>query len=378
MTDAATLGLQIWTGATALTLWSTWYACLRKGKAPRRPKKLPPVSVLKPLCGLEPGLEANLESFFRLEYPSYEILFSVDDERDAAAAVARRVMSRYPRVRARLVVSTERVGPNPKVNNLAAAYRAARFDVLFLSDSNVRVTSGYLVRLVSHLSRGIGLVTSPPAATVPRSSAGWLEAAYVNTFFARCFHIARAWGLPLACGKAMVFRRTELDAAGGIAAAAAHPLADDVAILRALRRRGLRHVITAEPARQFVGAIPLSAFWRRHVRWGLIRKSIAPHGFPFEPFLWPITSGMGGAVAFRELVGFPAPWFLVLHLALSAACDMWLVRKHAKLSPTPALVAAWLAREALAPVLWAHAGLRRTAIWRDRPISAEPPARRAA
>src|SRR6266540_6776050 len=110
---------------------------------PPAPRTMPPISVLKPLCGVDDDLANNLEGFVSLDYPEYEVLLGVRDTRDAAYPVARALAKRYPG-RVRVVVQRGTPGMNPKVNQLCTLARAAHHDLLVVSDSNVRVGTDYL------------------------------------------------------------------------------------------------------------------------------------------------------------------------------------------------------------------------------------------
>src|SRR5215469_11099692 len=103
----------------------------------------PPVTLLKPLCGIEPGLEAHLTSFFEQHYPSYEIIFGARHEDDPALSIARRVSVRYPSVPVEIVITGEPWRPNAKVCSLVKMYERARHDYFIISDSDVTVGTNY-------------------------------------------------------------------------------------------------------------------------------------------------------------------------------------------------------------------------------------------
>jgi cellulose synthase/poly-beta-1,6-N-acetylglucosamine synthase-like glycosyltransferase len=141
---------------------------------------IPGVSILKPLKGVDDRLLDNLESFCRLDYPRYEIVFCVQGASDPALRVARRVKETHPGREIVVVVGDCQEGLNPKVNNMMPGYAAARYPFVLIRDSNVAPAPGYLreamahfqdpsVGLVSHLVRGIGAKTLGD-----RSSAGWV------------------------------------------------------------------------------------------------------------------------------------------------------------------------------------------------------------
>ena len=125
------------------------------------PTRRPPISILKPLCGVDDGLWENLALFAALEYPDYEVVLGVKSARDPAWDLARAAVRRWPR-RFRVVVQRGEPGLNPKVNQLLTLAREARHDLLVVSDSNVRVAPGYLAEIAGLLEdEGVGLVTHP-------------------------------------------------------------------------------------------------------------------------------------------------------------------------------------------------------------------------
>ena len=111
---------------------------------------LPPVSILKPLRGLDDNLFDNLASFCMQDYPEYEILFSLQDHNDPAYKVAKKIQDRYPDKHIAIVVERCNVGLNPKVNNLIPSYQKARHPYILISDSNVMVGKDYLRSIMRH------------------------------------------------------------------------------------------------------------------------------------------------------------------------------------------------------------------------------------
>jgi ceramide glucosyltransferase len=150
---------------------AVWLATRSRPRpAPVAEADLPPLSVLKPVKGVDDDLEANLESFFGLDYPRFELVFGVEGLGDPVLAVLQRLRARYPRVPCRVVVHAGGRGLNPKVSNLRAMLEGGSHDAVVVSDSNVRVPANYLRSLAAHLAEpGVGLVTSPIAAQGERS-----------------------------------------------------------------------------------------------------------------------------------------------------------------------------------------------------------------
>jgi ceramide glucosyltransferase len=326
--------------------------------------------VLKPLKGSDPGLERNLRSFFELEYPAFELLFSVADERDPALPVVRRLMASHPGVNARIFIGQTEIGANPKVNNLARSYEQASFDWILISDSNVRVSRDYLKRLVAQLEPGVGMVTSVIAGREATGLGGHLEAAFLNTFYVRGMLFLGWLGWAPVVGKSMLFQRSVADRFGGIRILSRY-LAEDFMAGQAMRRLNLRTVISVDPVEQNLGRMDFSSFWARHIRWGRIRKSQAPLPFLFEPLVGSLISGILGAVAFHGFLEVSCFYFLLLHLGFWALCDFHLFRK---LDPDPGfeLPLVWLMRELLSFPLWVHIALGNTVSWRGNRLRVLP------
>lgn len=362
----------LWATGLGMTVYGTCIALKRfKMGAPHldAPFGMLPVSILKPLKGRDEGLRQNLESFFRLNYPRFEILFSVADARDPAAAVVRELMESYPRVPARLIVGQVEVGTNPKVNNLVLSYRQARHDWLLISDSNVRVEPDYLKKLAAHIETGVGMVT---AAVVGRGPSGWgaqLEAVYLNTFYVRGMYLAQAIGRPCVVGKSMLFQRSTAERFGGISALACY-LAEDYMAGEAIRRLGLQVVLASEPVTQYIGSYSFKEFWSRHLRWGRIRKAQAPVAFFLEPYFSSIASGLFGAWTFWNWLHIPPALFMTAHLLTWSVCDLMLLRRM-RVKAQFLLPLAWFLREILYLPLWIHIASGNTVNWRGKRLTVE-------
>lgn len=370
---SAWLPLACWTVAFSLMVWGTRLTLKLFNKAPPHldaPFALYPVSILKPLKGADHALSDNLESFFQLRYPEYELLFSVEDERDPACAVVRSLMARYPRVNAQLIVAGIEIGPNPKVNNLAFSYGRARHDWILISDSNVRVGQDYLRRMVAHIDPSVGMITAIVAGREARGLGGHLEASYLNTFYARGMSMAEAAGRPCVIGKSMLFRRSVAARFGGMGTLARY-LAEDYMAGEAMLRLGFRVILMSDPVDQIIGNHSLEAFWQRHLRWGRIRKAQAPLPFALEPLINPFVAGLFGAYAFNTWLGIPYSQFLLAHLALWSLGDFLLMRRlesglHFKMA------IAWFLRETLALPLWIHVACGNTVNWRGNQLAIQP------
>ncbi len=365
MVVLVTLAVALW-AFTSISLFIGTALVIRHydRRTPEPPNgQWPPVSVLKPLKGVDSDLEANLATFFALDYPRYEILFSVADASDAACEVAARLIKAHPEVPATLYFGEMLIGPNPKVNNLLRPITKASHDLILISDSNVRANPTYLKRLVSEMRDGVGVVTAATAGRGAVGLAGDLETAYQNTFFVRWMHLASAVGVPLVMGKSMLFRRRVAHRFGGLLALSPF-IAEDFWMGRNMKALGLRVALMREPIHHHIGAYTFKNFWDRHVRWGRIRKGQAPFAFLIEPAGTAWISGLIGAWAFHQWLGVSALTFFAVHTAYFLAADLWLLKKMGGDRPLWRAMSASILREALALPLWAYTLAGSTVRWR--------------
>ncbi|KAH9813147.1 family 21 glycosyltransferase [Melampsora americana] len=279
------------------------------------PNSLPSVSILRPLCGIDPNLEQNLESAFLQEWPSdrLEILLCVANAKDLAIPIAERVIGKYPLVNARLLIGEEKVGVNPKINNLMRAYRTATSDLLWILDSNILVQPTTLSRSVNQLSpthsnqtHRIGLVHHVPLAILPSTKphelhlGSLLEYCFLNGNHARQYIAINSVAVESCIvGKSNLFLRSDLERStrlrncrvqkgSHLNSHQAEPIKEDhfIALETFSQFLGednmigktlweeldLRHSIGDDLAGNMVGELSLSAYVRRRVRWIRVRK----------------------------------------------------------------------------------------------------------
>jgi ceramide glucosyltransferase len=187
----------------------------------------PPISILKPLCGLDREAYKKLASFCQQEYPIYQIIFGVRDRADPAIALVKQIIADFPKVDIRLVVDDRVIGNNLKVSNLANIVPHVRYDLLLISDSDIRVGSDYLRRIVQPMQEAqVGLVTCLYRSQATNPIAAF-EALSISTDFHPSVLVARQLGwMKFAMGSSILIRRNVLNAIGGFTRIADH-LADD-------------------------------------------------------------------------------------------------------------------------------------------------------
>jgi ceramide glucosyltransferase len=252
----------------------------RRGVVPD-PTSFPPVSLLKPLKGLEEDLERNLRSFFELSYPGpLEIVFATSESQDPAFALAKRLAREYPDVRARFVLSDPAFGLNPKVANLAGALRAAQHDLVVQSDANIRVRPNYLRRVVAEfLHHEASLLSSLIVGVGERSLGAAFENLQLNAFTAPGVCVALdVADIHCVIGKSMLFRRSELAEVGGLEIVR-DVLAEDFVLGREFQRLGKKVLLSSTPVENVNQRIGLDRFLARHSRWLKMRAAIHVGGF---------------------------------------------------------------------------------------------------
>jgi ceramide glucosyltransferase len=250
---------------------------------------LPPISILKPLSGIDDNLFDNLASFCEQEYPAYEVLFCLQDANDPAYKVAKKVQAKYPDRDITIVAERCTAGLNPKVNNLLPGYRRSKYDTVLISDSNVLVDAGYLRAITSNLADPeVGLVSNLVRGIGGRTLGSILENLHLNSFIlgSVCF-LHRFWDTPCVIGKSMLMRKRDLDAIGGLAAYK-DVLAEDFVIGREMDRAGRKVALSnylVKNVNEFWG---IKRFLNRHTRWGKLRWNIGGHQYLSELLANPV------------------------------------------------------------------------------------------
>lgn len=253
------------------------------------PSSWPPISILKPLKGLDDNLFDNLESFCHLDYPEYEIIFALQDHNDPACKIARKIRDKHPDRNITVLVERCSQGLNPKVNNLIPACRAARYDAILISDSNVLVGRNYLRETARHLEDPeVGLVTSLIRGIGGRTLGAALENIHLNTFIAGSVCLLdRFLKMPCVIGKSMLMRKKDLEAIGGLPAVK-DVLAEDYIIGREMHAAGKKVALSTHFVNNVNQHWGVKRFLGRHIRWGKLRWKIGGVRYLSELLLNPV------------------------------------------------------------------------------------------
>ncbi len=313
----------------ALAIGSSVYCCLTIIAAARyravRPTPIdsgPPISILKPLAGVDEGLEENLATFFEQRYPSFEILLAVRSQHDPAIAVAERLRARYPDVPSRLIVTGEPPYPNAKVYSLDRMLAAAQFDLLVMSDSDIRVEPGMLSVIAAEFAnQRLGLATCPYRAVPGPSFWSTLEALGLNTEFLGGVLVARMLeGMKFALGPTIAARREALQAIGGFDAVKDY-LAEDFVMGKLAVERGWGVILSSYVIQHRIGAQGFAANLKHRLRWNRSTRRSRPAGyigqiftnpvplalllFLAQPAWWPVTAI---SLLLRGAAGYATAW----------------------------------------------------------------------
>lgn len=310
---------------------------------------LPPVTIIRPVCGLDPFDELTLRSTFRLSHPGVEILFCSARAHDAAVPLVQRLIADHPHVDAKLLIGDDKSTQNPKLNNIIKGWAAARHPWIVIADSNVLMPADYVAQMFAEMRGDTALVCSPPVGSRPLGFWAEVECAFLNTYQARWQLAADTAGFGFAQGKSMLWRREVLDAAGGIRALGIE-VAEDAAATKVVRGEGFRVRLVGAPFEQPLGARDRRQVLDRQVRWARLRRATFPLCYAPE-LMTSSVAPLGAAVIAAPLLDLDAAAAAALVAVVWFGTEALLARSagwHVSLlSPL-----AWIVRDLALPVVW--------------------------
>lgn len=260
---------------------------------------LPPVTIFKPVHGMEEQLAANLESFFQQEYPDYEVIFGARDMENPAAQIAEEIRRRYPHVPSRMILSGPPAWPNAKVFSLEKMIAAASSRSYFIiSDSDVRVTPDFLRNTIPPLlDPQVGLVTCMYRGVPASDFWSWLEALGLSVEMSAGVMVADMMeGMRFALGPAMAVRRDAIDAVGGISAVADY-YSDDFELGNRIWAKGYQVVLSHHIVRNVLTSRSPLRTLGDQLRWMKSTRYSRPAGHAGTGLTYAVPFGLLGLMA---------------------------------------------------------------------------------
>lgn len=355
-----------------LALWTTLVGCLAtfsilRWRAKRALPKAwyPGITIIKPIRGLETELETNLHSFFNLEGKiPFEIIFCVKNENDPCVPIINRLKELHPKIDAKLFTNAPDWGRNPKISNMHGAWDRARYDLILISDSNVRVEPHYLEMLLAERQQGGGLVTQVVYGAGGKTLGGHLDVIHLNTFYLKATAFLNIFGFTCVLGKCMLFSRHQFERLGGLFSVRNY-LAEDLVVGEMMKEAGYTIRIAPELLRQTTIMNNFKSYWNRHVRWARLRKCHFFGAYLIEPLMfesiWPLL-----LMAFAQN---DKDFYLgVGCLVTQVFCNFLLHALKFKDVETWKSFPYFIVKDLVAPVLWLAGLLSNKVIWRGQSL----------
>ena len=242
-----------------------------------------PMTILKPVCGLEPGLYENLRSFCEQDYACYQVIFGIRSANDPAIDIVKRLITDLPEKDLTLVVNQQVAGSNLKVSNLINMQQAAKYEYLVIADSDMHVDSHYLAAVMaSFQDTKVGVVTCIYKGTPAKGLPSVLGAMFINDWFAPSVLVAlRIQPLNYCFGATMAVRKDALAAIGGLTALA-NQLADDHMLGKLAHAKGYRVALCPYVVENKVWEADMQSLWLHELRWSRTIRAMQPWGHAFS------------------------------------------------------------------------------------------------
>ena len=305
-------------GFYLLCLWSAHRFQRTSGQP--HPAITPPVSILKPLRGVDPQMYESFRSHCVQDYPEYEIIFGVSEPDDPAVAGVQQLIREFPHCKIRLLVCPEVLGNNRKTSNLVQMLAFAQYDHILINDSDIHVTPDYLRRVMAPFARPqVGMVTCPYRGIAADTLGSKLESIGISTDFIAGVLVARQieGGIHFALGSTLAMSRTALEAIGGLRPLVDY-LADDFELGYRIAKAGYEVVLADIVVETHLPAYSFRGFFEHQIRWARSTRDsrrlgyvglLLTFGLPwaifavlFAPFSWWSWFALAAAAVLRAAV----------------------------------------------------------------------------
>ncbi|MBL8206968.1 MAG: bacteriohopanetetrol glucosamine biosynthesis glycosyltransferase HpnI [Blastocatellia bacterium] len=281
-------------------------------------QSLPLVSLIKPLCGADPELESHLESFFRQDYPSFEILFAVRHISDPAVQVVNELTAKYPHISTQMILTGEPPYANAKVFSMEKMAEQSKGELLVITDSDASVAPDYLRDMARCFADPtVGAVTNLYRGIAGADVWSTLEALGMSTEFMAGVVVAeRLEGMHFTLGPSMAIRASTLNEIGGFARMADY-LADDFVLGQWTAEAGQKVALSTHIINHHATAMGFQKSFTHRVRWNRSSRFSRPSGYLGQGF----TYGLAWAIL---LLVVALHWWSGLILLIVAAVRFWL------------------------------------------------------
>lgn len=344
-------------------LWAVFRFMRQSFAKPAPTPWQPPVTILKPVCGIEKGLRENLRSTCVQNYPSFQVVLSVQRPDDPAISLLHELQAEFGPERVTVAIEQCVAGPNGKINNLIGGLKHARHEILVISDSDVRLRPDYLTTIVSPLSDpGVGYVCTLYKAIEADTWFEQMELLTINADLTPNMAFALVTGASKFClGASTALRRQTLEEIGGFDDLADY-LVEDFEMGRRIWSRGQRMVILPYLVDTVVDLKSPLAWWNHLVYWDQNNRAARPGALFSTVLIRPVPFALLFALSSFQSWGFMILFAVIaLRLAVAGVVMRWGLRDWAGIQ------ALWLLpfRDVAALGSWVLAFTKRTTVWRE-------------
>ena len=341
---------------------------LRQRQAPASVPFAPPVSLLKPLDGAEPNLEAHIESFFSQDYVKFEILFCARSATDPGLETARRVAARYPHIPAQFLSTGEQTYINAKVSSLELMDAAARHDIFIVSDSDVRVAPNYITEVVAPFAdERVGAVTCLYRGVADRGLWSKLEAAGMSVEMTAGVLTANLLeGMKFALGPTMAVRRSCVQQMGGFGVLGPY-CSDDFLLGAHVAAQGKAVVLSHHVIDHIILNLGFTASLRHQTRWMKSTRFSRPLGHLGTALTFSVPFGLlacaAGLAMHRPVLGLSLLAYSIVNRMILAALlgSLAVQERH-----TLRTIVLYPVRDFLGFCCWVASYFGSTILWRGR------------
>ena len=350
-------------GATYYLLAIDSVRRLRRRSPMNTASSLPPISLLKPLYGADPGLEINLESFFQQDYPSFEILFAVRNVADPAVAIVGKLQQKFSHILSQIIFTGDPPYANAKVFSMEKMAAYARHEILVITDSDASVAPDYLQDMANSFSDPeVGAVTNLYRGVAGSDLWSKLEALGMSTeFMAGVIVAERLEGMHFTLGPSMAIRAETLNKIGGFARMADY-LADDFVLGQWTVEAGQKVALSTHIINHHATAMGFMKSFNHRVRWNRSSRFSRPSGYIGQGF----TYGFAWAILLFLIAPF---WWSALALLVIALIRFWLAYELGyKLMGDSQAIKQWFLiplQDLLSAASWVGGFTGREIIWRN-------------